>query len=415
MATRNKIRVNSFSYTDLSCNFWNVNFGFNTVPEVGKNSVKTDPSGNTGIVIYDSLNANTGSSLQNIWVTDTSGNLNADGLTPPFSTITLSPSGTNLTISLTSISHSSNRFYNGINYTIFDAVGTSQTYDLSGNFIFYPQDDAGGPTSLPAEPGFISIDTSCNIVSNWDGSGTNALVRFTASDSESGTTFEEDTLANTAESGSLYPDNPNGGIWIGIDAEPSSGDSDYIYIFFASSSCYHSQTILETENGPICIKDIKRGMLVKTRNGFKKVVRVLSNGCKLKDFVVFEKGSLGPNVPNKKLMITKGHPVYYRGKYLNSLEFVKNNFFDKIYIKRLETEGLHHIQFETHECILTNNLWTTSLPHNMGNKVPEDLYFDKSLFNPNDKGNHYPPYCLHKDPPTDQLDDDDLEEIFNYN
>lgn len=411
MATTNQIRVNSFSYTDVSNNFWAITIDALTQPtNIPKNSLVTDRLGNQGIITYNSISDAT---FTNIWITDSSGILVASTILRD-SNINISGIDYDLTIGPASPLNT-NRRYNGMNYTIFDAVGSQQTYDLSGNFIYYPQDDAGGPSSLPEDPGFISINTSCNIVSNWNGTGTSAQVRYTASDTESGTTFEDGTLAISGQSNSLYPDNPNGGIWIGVDAEPSSGDSDYIYIFFASSSCYHSQTILETENGPICIKDIKRGMLIKTRNGFKKVVSVLSNGCKLKDFVVFEKGSLGPNVPNKKLMITKGHPVYYRGKYLNSLEFVKNNFFDKIYIKRLETEGLHHIQFETHECILTNNLWTTSLPHNMGNKVPEDLYFDKSLFNPNDKGNHYPPYCLHKDPPTDQLDDDDLEEIFNYN
>jgi len=50
----------------------------------------------------------------------------------------------------------------------------------------------------------------------------------------------------------------------------------------------------------------------------------------------------------------------------------------------------------------------------MGNKIPEELYFDKSLYDPDDKGKHYPPYCLHVDPPNDELDDDDLEYISQF-
>lgn len=50
----------------------------------------------------------------------------------------------------------------------------------------------------------------------------------------------------------------------------------------------------------------------------------------------------------------------------------------------------------------------------MGNKIPEELYFNKSLYNSDDKGKHYPPYCLHVDPPNDELDDDDLEHISQF-
>jgi len=157
-------------------------------------------------------------------------------------------------------------------------------------------------------------------------------------------------------------------------------------------------------------------MLVKTKNGFKKVVRLLEQKIKLKkELVVFKKGSLGNNIPSKTLMITKGHPVYYRDKYLNSVEFVRYGFFDDIYIEKHSVKGLYHIQFENHECILTNGMWTTSLPHNMELKVPKDLYFDESNFDPNDKGKHYPPYCLHINPPTDRLNDEDLEHIYKFN
>jgi hypothetical protein len=117
-------------------------------------------------------------------------------------------------------------------------------------------------------------------------------------------------------------------------------------------------------------------------------------------------------MPNRDLLITKGHPVYYRGKYLNSVDFVRYGFFDKIGLKKRKPQGLYHIQFEGIE---TNGMWTTSLPHNMELKVPKDLYFDKSKFNPNDKGKHFPPFCLHKNPPTDILNNDDLDHIYQFN
>jgi len=315
------------------------------------------------------------------------------------------------------ISDTDDKQYIGFTYDIWDDLSNNIiSNQFIGNFLYDENDDSGGPNFPSANPGFVPIAEPIQVVSQLTGAAGSARVRISGTNDPNSATFENDTIPglNQPSGEEWYASNPNGGLWIGIDPEPALFNNDYLYTFFADSNCYHSKTILETENGPMCIKDIKRGMLVKTRNGFKKVVRVLSNGCKLRDFVVFEKGSLGENIPNQDLMITKGHPVYYQGKYLNSLEFVKNNFFDKIYIKRLETDGLHHIQFETHECVLTNNLWTTSLPHNMGNKIPEELYFDKSLYNPDDKGKHYPPYCLHVDPPNDELDDDDLEHISQF-
>jgi len=316
-----------------------------------------------------------------------------------------------------SITDTDNRQYTGFIYDAWNDISSNIASNVFISNILYNENDVnGGPIYTTADPGFIPIGEPITVRSQLPPPVSTARIRVSGTTDATNPIFSNETISTLIGNSvsTYYASNSNGGLWIGIDPFPLINNNDYLYTFFADSNCYHSQTILETENGPMCIKDIERGMLVKTINGFKKVVRVLSNGCKLRDFVVFEKGSLGENIPNQDLMITKGHPVYYQGKYLNSLEFVKNNFFDKIYIKRLETDGLHHIQFETHECVLTNNLWTTSLPHNMGNKIPEELYFDKSLYNPDDKDKHYPPYCLHVDPPNDELDDDDLEHISQF-
>ena len=128
-------------------------------------------------------------------------------------------------------------------------------------------------------------------------------------------------------------------------------------MFATSSNCYHLNTFLLTPDGEIRIDKIKRGMLVKTLDRFKKVVRLLEQKIKMnKEFVVFKKDSLGYNIPSSDLMITKGHPVYYRNKYINSYDFVKFGFFDNICLEKHYSEGLYHIQFEKHECILTNNI-----------------------------------------------------------
>lgn len=410
MALTNTIEVTQLNFNTLGTNkFFIQNLSSNIALNAGQ-TIYWQTTGQ-GVVTYTSVQGEPSLFMHNMTGTNISGYTGAIYSNPARTNII---GGTFTPVIKTDTGN--NRQYTSLDFNIYDADGNISLSDSTSNLVFYPNDDAGGPSSIISNPGFISIGEPLSIKSTLNATNAgSARVRYVGVVSQTDPNDVDQNTITTLNGRSpalFYPS--NGGVWIGIDVEPSLNNEDYLYTFFADSTCYHSQTILETENGPMCIKDIERGMLVKTRNGFKKVVRVLSNGCKLKDFVVFEKGSLGENIPNQDLMITKGHPVYYQGKYLNSLEFVKNNFFDKIYIKRLETDGLHHIQFETHECVLTNNLWTTSLPHNMGNKIPEELYFDKSLYDPDDKGKHYPPYCLHVDPPNDELDDDDLEHISQF-
>jgi hypothetical protein len=50
---------------------------------------------------------------------------------------------------------------------------------------------------------------------------------------------------------------------------------DDVFMFATSSNCYYHDTYLTTPEGKIQITKIKRGMLIKTKNGFKKVVRLL--------------------------------------------------------------------------------------------------------------------------------------------
>jgi len=185
----------------------------------------------------------------------------------------------------------STRRYTGFDYLIHDATGNIVINSSTTNLILYPEDDNGGPQIVITDPGFVPMGEPIAIKSALStNNASTARVRYCGVVSETDPTdIDQNTITtiNGQTSNTFYPS--NGGLWIGIDVEPTLNNEDYLYAFFADSNCYHSQTILETENGSMCIKDIERGMLVKTRNGFKKVVRVLSNGCKLKDFCCIRK------------------------------------------------------------------------------------------------------------------------------
>ena len=96
-------------------------------------------------------------------------------------------------------------------------------------------------------------------------------------------------------------------------------------------------------------------------------------------------------------MITRGHPIFYKDDYYLSENFIN----DKIKIVKDLSPYMYHLMFDTHEVIFTNNLTTTSLPNitNYYNMfLREEEYIDKSKYNKDNIGKHYPPYMLHEDP-----------------
>jgi len=187
-----------------------------------------------------------------------------------------------------------------------------------------------------------------------------------------------------------------------ISSPYSSSLDGAVYRYSASSNCYHKNTMIMTDKGEIKITKLKRGDNIKTNNGYKKIARLLELlFTENEDMVVFEKDSIDKNIPNEKLIITKGHPIYYNGDYYNSEDFANNPRFENVSFQKINDNKLYHIQFETHEVVYTNNLTTTSLPpytRYKGSYLPEEMYFDKSLFNKNNIGKNYKPYMLHDDP-----------------
>lgn len=406
---QNTIEITDLSWNDTSSNFCRL--GNLLINQVNQNQTITWDSGNgSGKVAYKTEQIENSIVLYDMSGTDISGYIGAffsDG----------SNIGNNFPVGVgvfVDTLSSTDKQFNILYYKKWD--NNSQSFSgTTTNFTYFPNDNDGGPTTI-TQPGFIGISQPIKVKSSLDSSKFSALrLRVNGITDISGTTYSQETIADISglSTNSYYVNKE--GLYIGLDLEPDLGDEDYVYAFFANVNCYHSNTIVDTINGPINIKLLKRGMKVNTKNGYKKIMKIFCDNTKINNFIVFEKNSLGNNIPNKTLMITKGHPLYYLGKYINSVDFIKNNYFEKIYLKKVKTEGLYHIQLETHECLLTNNVWTTSLPNNINNYPNKDEFFDKSLYKPYTLNKHYPPYCLHYDPPRDILSDDDLEYILNFN
>lgn len=175
-------------------------------------------------------------------------------------------------------------------------------------------------------------------------------------------------------------------------------------------NCYHPDTKILTKDGYVKIKNLKRGELIYTyNNGYQKLARLIVTPTKKQydDYILFKKGCFGSNKPNENLIITKGHPVFYKNNFYNPEDFVNSLEFD-VELINLNIHKVYHLQFEDHNIINSNNIFTTSLPSNtnyLNLFLPKDLYFDKEKYNEENIGKHYPPYFLHNDPiPLGKLD-----------
>jgi hypothetical protein len=181
------------------------------------------------------------------------------------------------------------------------------------------------------------------------------------------------------------------------DEELSSGAIGTLHS--ANEHCYHPNTNILTNKGYVNITKLMRGDLIKTLNGFKPLSKLVKNINVNNKFIKFEKDSIDKNIPNEDLMITSGHPVYFKDDY-----YLPENFLILDGVTEVIDYNscyVYHLVFDTHEVIYSNSLTTTSLPpttscDNMA--LTEDEYYDKKNYVKENVGKMYPPYILHENP-----------------
>ena len=169
-------------------------------------------------------------------------------------------------------------------------------------------------------------------------------------------------------------------------------------LYSSNEICYHENTQVLTKEGYKNVKELKRGDLIKTyHNDYQPLAKLIKTMNLTQEFILFPKDSITKGVPNEDFMITRGHPIFYKDDYYLSENFLN----DKIKVVIDKSPYMYHLMFDTHEVIYTNNLTTTSLPNitNYYNMyLREGEYIDKSKYNKDNIGKHYPPYMLHEDP-----------------
>jgi hypothetical protein len=118
--------------------------------------------------------------------------------------------------------------------------------------------------------------------------------------------------------------------------------------FIHSDICFAANTPISTDQGTIMIQNINSN----TING-KKIIctRTISNQQYL---VCFEKNSLGLNYPNKRTVMSQGHGIFHKGKFIIAKKFL--GYTNKIYKIKYNGECLYNILMEKYSKINVNNM-----------------------------------------------------------
>ncbi len=183
----------------------------------------------------------------------------------------------------------------------------------------------------------------------------------------------------------------------GVYDEELSVDS-ITSLYTNNQLCYHPSTNILTDNNYINITKLVRGDLIKTLNGYNPLSKLVKNINVNNKFIKFKKDCIDKNIPNEDLMLTSGHPVYFKDDY-----YLPENFLELDGVTEVSenTKYIYHLIFDTHEVIYSNGLTTTSLPPNTickNMELKEDEYFDKKNYKEENLGKMYPPYILHENP-----------------
>jgi uncharacterized delta-60 repeat protein len=118
-----------------------------------------------------------------------------------------------------------------------------------------------------------------------------------------------------------------------------------------SNVCFPANTLISTNQGNIAIQDLDP-KIHTIRN--KKIELITKTVTQDKYLVCFEKDSLGINLPSEKIIITKNHGIFYKGKMMQSKEFIGK--FENVKKIKYTGEILYNVLMEDHYKMMVNNL-----------------------------------------------------------
>ena len=114
--------------------------------------------------------------------------------------------------------------------------------------------------------------------------------------------------------------------------------------------CFHEDTLINTDQGKIKIKDLKSSNTIKN----SKIVYLIKSEKKYKHLVLIEKNALGINLPSDNIIITKSHLIFINNKLIPISKLVNNK---TIRIIENENSNVYNMILVDKNLINVNNLY----------------------------------------------------------
>jgi hypothetical protein len=116
-----------------------------------------------------------------------------------------------------------------------------------------------------------------------------------------------------------------------------------------SGGCFYGECRIETKNGHKLIKDLKKGDLLKTENGYNQLICIMKtvspNG---KNKLVELESKLNGN---SKLLVTEWHPIKHQNSWKFPINIHKSTVHDIPFVYSFVVENSHTVYIEGWECI----------------------------------------------------------------
>jgi hypothetical protein len=156
----------------------------------------------------------------------------------------------------------------------------------------------------------------------------------------------------------------DGNIWTGVKEVPPIPPTPI------SNICFVKGTLIVTDGGIIPIEQINPK--IHTINN-KKIIAITKTISFENYLVCFEKHAISYNFPNKQLIVSPEHRIFYKGKMIKAKNFV--NYFEKVKQIKYDGEILYNILMKNFDKINVHNLICETLdPENIIAKLYTNNY-----------------------------------------
>jgi Hint domain len=141
---------------------------------------------------------------------------------------------------------------------------------------------------------------------------------------------------------------------------PQNGSDPGAQFVATEVACFLPNTHILTDRGEIAVEKLRVGDAIVTLSGQTRRLCWIGQGRALSTRgrrsaatpVIVRKGALGDNVPNRDLLVTKGHSLFLDGVLIPA-EFLVNHR-SILWDDRAQEVTVYHLELDTHDVLLAN-------------------------------------------------------------